>query len=157
MSMTPAIDLLRKKNVDHNVHQYEHDAAAESFGMEASEKLGVEPQRVFKTLVVQLDKQELAVAILPVVEQLSLKAMARACKVKRAEMADPKKVQRVTGYVLGGVSPLAQKKLLTTVIDMTASEFDTVFVSAGKRGLEIEMPAQQLQEILRATFSTITA
>ena len=155
--MTPAIDLLQKNAIDHTVHQYEHDSGAESYGLEASEKLAVDAAVVFKTLVVQLDKKQLAVAILPVSQQLSLKAMARACKAKRAAMADPQLVQRMTGYVLGGVSPLGQKKRLKTIMDASASNCDGIFISAGKRGLEIEMSADDLLNILGGTFAGIAA
>lgn len=153
--MTPAINLLKKQNIKHHVHEYEHDARAESFGLEAAEKLSVEASRVFKTLVAETDSQELVVGIVPVDRQLNLKSLAKALKAKKANMADTKKVERSTGYVMGGVSPLGQKKRLRTVIDVTANEFDTIYVSAGKRGLEIELPAAHLAELLSAEFANI--
>src|SRR5690606_13421772 len=113
--MTPAILLARKSQINHVVHEYAHDPEAESYGDEAAEKLGQPPERVFKTLVVQLDAA-LAVAILPVNAMLSLKQMAKAAGSKKAAMADMNLAQRSTGYVLGGVSPLAQKKRLLTVL-----------------------------------------
>ncbi|EAT11523.1 Cys-tRNA(Pro) deacylase [Bermanella marisrubri] len=153
--MTPAINLLIKQNVGHTIHEYNHDARAESFGLEAADKLNVDASRVFKTLVVETDNKELAVAIVPVNRQLNLKSLAKALKVKKANMADTKKVERSTGYVLGGVSPLGQKKRLRTVIDETTSLFDTIYVSAGKRGLEIELPATALAKLLNADFANI--
>ena len=120
-------------------HEYEHDASAESYGLEAAEKLGVMPERMFKTLVVKLDKAELAVGVVPVASMLNMKCMAKACGAKKAAMADPAEVQRATGYILGGVSPLGQKKRMPTVIDSSAGDFETVYVSAGRRGLDIEL------------------
>lgn len=153
--MTPAILTARKHNLDFFVHDYEHDLSAESFGMEASEKLGVDPKQVFKTLVVADSDGKLYVAILPVSHSLSLKKCAKAMGVKKVSMADPKQVEASTGYVLGGVSPLGQKKRLPTVIDSTAKGFATIYVSAGKRGLEIELSSQDLANILDAKFANI--
>ncbi|MBT8055764.1 MAG: aminoacyl-tRNA deacylase, partial [Gammaproteobacteria bacterium] len=118
--MTPAIALLRQRRIPHRVHEYGHDASAESYGLEAAEKLGVAPEQVFKTLVVKLDSGRLAVGIVPVSSMLNLKRMARACRAKKAAMATPTEVERATGYVLGGVSPLGQRKPLATVLDTTA-------------------------------------
>lgn len=153
--MTPAINLLRKKRIAHSVHEYDHDPAAESFGLEAAEKLDVDAARMFKTLVVKLDSRQLAVGIVPVSSLLNLKRMARACNAKKAAMADPAEVERATGYVLGGVSPLGQKKRLPTVIDTTAGSFDTVFVSAGRRGMDIELAPADLQALLGARYADI--
>ncbi|WP_416396976.1 Cys-tRNA(Pro) deacylase [Allohahella sp. A8] len=153
--MTPAILLARKAKVPHMVHEYQHDADAESYGGEAAEKLGQAPERVFKTLVVQLDKA-LAVAVLPVNTMLSLKQMAKACGSKKAAMADKMLAQRSTGYVLGGVSPLGQKKRLLTVIDDSANQFPTIFVSAGRRGLEIELSPADLQKLTQARVASIS-
>ncbi len=144
--MTPAINLAKKHKIAHSVHQYEHDDSAPSYGLEAAQKMAVAPQRIFKTLVVSLDDASLAVAIIPVETMLSLKAVAKALGAKKAQMADKNAVQRSTGYVLGGVSPLGQKKRLKTLLDQTAGEFESIFVSAGKRGLEIELsPADLLK------------
>lgn len=153
--MTPAIDLVIKMNVAHKVHQYKHDPAAESYGLEAAEKLAVDPDQVFKTLVVKLDNDFLCVAILPVESMLSMKLVAKAVGVKKAAMANKGEVQRVTGYVLGGVSPLGQKKRLKTVLDTSAQNFQTIFVSAGKRGLEIELSPQDLAKLLAAKSADI--
>lgn len=153
--MTPAINLAKKARVAHKIHQYQHDSTTESYGSEAAEKLGVDEARVFKTLVVELDNGSLAVAVLPVCAMLSMKLMAAACKVKKASMAQQTAVQRSTGYVLGGVSPLGQKKRLKTIIDKSALALDTIYVSAGKRGLEIELSAHDLAKLVNANFSEI--
>lgn len=142
--MTPAINALKKAGIEFNVHEYAHDPDAESYGLEAAEKLGVEPGRVFKTLVVQLDDGRLAVGIVPVATSLNLKALAVALGVKRAELADPDRAERTTGYVAGGISPIGQKKPLRTVLDASAAGHVTIFVSAGRRGLEIELAPDDL-------------
>ena len=153
--MTPAINKAKKSKIAFSVHEYEHDATAESYGMEAALKLGIEPERVFKTLVVSCGGKDLTVAILPVSHQLDLKRLAKTLGVKKVAMADAKLVEKVTGYVLGGVSPLGQKKQLKTVIDSSAEDFDTVFVSAGRRGLEIELSPRDLSSLTRAEFATV--
>jgi Cys-tRNA(Pro)/Cys-tRNA(Cys) deacylase len=137
--MTPAINLAKKHKIKHNVHQYEHDENAASYGLEAAQKMDTDPQQIFKTLVVSLDDASLAVAIVPVQNMLSLKVIAKVLGAKKAMMADKDAVQRSTGYVLGGVSPLGQKKRLKTVLDESAMAFSSIYVSAGKRGLEIEL------------------
>lgn len=150
--MTPAIELAKQRGIAHQVHQYQHDPAAASYGLEAAEKLGLLPQQVFKTLVLSLDSKQLAVAILPVNQLLSMKQLAKALGAKKADMANAADVMRSTGYVLGGVSPLGQKKLLPTVIDSSAQQFATIYVSAGRRGLEIELSAADLRQLLNAQF-----
>ena len=154
--MTPAIILAKQQKLTYHIHEYTHDANAPSYGLEAAEKLGVAADTVFKTLVVETDKKSLAVAILPVDTTLNIKKMAKALGVKKIHMADPKQVERSTGYVLGGVSPLGQKKRLPTVIDQSAEAQDSIYVSAGKRGLEIELAPSDLARCLQATFATIT-
>ncbi len=153
--MTPAINLAKKKKISFEIHQYQHDPKAESYGEEAADKLGLDLTQVFKTLVVATEKNELCVCVVPVAGMLDLKAVAKALKAKKTTMADAKKVQSTTGYVLGGVSPLGQKKLLTTLIDATAEQQKTIYVSAGKRGLEIELSPQDLQDLTRAIFAQI--
>ncbi|MEE4373167.1 Cys-tRNA(Pro) deacylase [Pseudomonas alliivorans] len=153
--MTPALDLLKKVRAEHRIHSYEHDPKAASYGLEAAEKLGLEPSRVFKTLLASTEKGELLVAVVPVVGTLDLKALAHAAGVKKTEMADPAAAQRSTGYLLGGISPLGQKKRLRTFIDETAMPFETIFVSAGRRGLEVELSAQVLADHTSATFAAI--
>lgn len=144
--MTPALDLLKKARAEHRVHSYEHDPKAASYGLEAAEKLGLDPQRVFKTLLASSEKGELLVAVVPVGGTLDLKALAHAAGVKKCEMADPVAAQRVTGYLVGGISPLGQKKRLRTFIDDSAQQFESIHVSAGRRGLEVELAAAVLAE-----------
>ena len=153
--MTPGILAAQRARVAFTVHEYEHDPAAESYGNEAVEKTGANPDQVFKTLVVSLDGKDLAVAVVPVSAMLSLKLIARAAGAKKAAMADKQLVQRTTGYVLGGVSPLGQKKRLKTFIDDSARNFATLFVSAGKRGLEIELAPDDLSRLTGATFAPL--
>jgi Cys-tRNA(Pro)/Cys-tRNA(Cys) deacylase len=155
VEVTPAIALLRKQKIVHRVHEYEHDPAAESYGLEAAEKLGVDPARMFKTLVVKLDRKTLAVGIVPVSSMLNLKGMAKACGAKKAAMAPAPEVERATGYVLGGVSPLGQRKRLPTVIDASAEGFETVYVSAGKRGMDVELAPGELASLLGARLANI--
>lgn len=154
--MTPGIKLAEKKKIAHTVHEYVHDPASDSYGIEAAEKLGVAEARVFKTLVIRLDNHELAVGVVPVSSQLSMKRIAKALGAKKAAMASPAEVQRATGYVLGGVSPLGQKKRLMTVIDASARTFPTIYVSAGRRGLEIELKPDDLGQLLEANFADIS-
>ena len=154
--MTPAVKLAKKLKLDYQIHEYQHDASAESYGLEAAEKLSVAGEQVFKTLVVENEAGDLAVAVLPVTAMLNLKKTAKALGCKKVQMAEPKKVERSTGYVLGGVSPLGQKKRLKTVIDSSAQPQTTIFVSAGKRGLEIELLPSQLAQTLSASFAEIT-
>ena len=153
--MTPAINAAKQARVNYTIHEYEHDPAAESYGEEAAEKIGANPAQVFKTLVVSLDGKNLAVGIVPVTAMLGLKQIAKAAGAKKAVMADKQLVQRTTGYVLGGVSPLGQKKPLKTFIDQSAEGFETVFVSAGKRGLEIELAPADLARLTQARFALL--
>ena len=153
--MTPALDLLKKVRAEHRIHSYEHDPKAASYGHEAAEKLGLARAQVFKTLLASTEKGELLVAVVPVVGSLDLKALAHAAGVKKAEMADPAAAQRSTGYLLGGISPLGQKKRLRTFIDSSAEGFETIYVSAGRRGLEVELAPSVLAEQTRATFANI--
>ncbi len=153
--MTPAIQLAKQRGLDYQLHEYTHDNSSASYGLEAAEKLGVAAERIFKTLVVATETGALAVAIVPVDTTLNFKKMAKVLSCKKVQMADPKQVARSTGYVLGGVSPLGQKKRLVTVVDRSAKEQPTIYVSAGRRGLEIELPPAQLAEVLNATFEDI--
>jgi len=155
--MTPAINQLKQQKKTFKIHQYQHDANAPSFGVEAVEKLSLNAEQVFKTLVVCTDTNQLAVAIVPVMFKLNLKLIAKALKVKKVKMADANRVETSTGYVLGGVSPLGQKKSLITVLDKSAEQFSQVFVSGGKRGLEIELSPHDLAKMCRATFADIVA
>ncbi|WP_299592074.1 Cys-tRNA(Pro) deacylase [uncultured Microbulbifer sp.] len=155
--MTPAIKAAEKAKVKFQIHEYSHDPAAESYGLEAAEKLGLAPQQVFKTLVVSLDGKSLAVAVLPVEQQLSMKLVARAAGAKKAEMAEKNAVMRSSGYVLGGVSPLGQKKSLPTFLHNSAESEATIYVSAGRRGLEIELTPQDLLQLTRGKFAPLAA
>jgi Cys-tRNA(Pro)/Cys-tRNA(Cys) deacylase len=155
--MTTAIKTAEKAKITFNVHEYTHDPNADSYGQEAAAALGVDATRVFKTLLVSLQggTAPLAVGIVPVESQLDLKAFAAVAGAKKASMADPKQAERVTGYIVGGISPLGQKKRLPTIIDTSATEFDTVYVSAGRRGLEIELAPNDLQALCTATLANI--
>ncbi len=153
--MTPAINAIKKKKIPYTVHQYEHDPVNEAYGKEAADKLGIAEERVFKTLVVHLEDGRLTVAVLPVSSMLSMKLMAKAVGAKKAAMAEKALVERTTGYVLGGVSPLGQKKRLPTVIDSSAGNFPTIYVSAGRRGLQIELAAKDLAVLTAAVFADI--
>ena len=153
--MTPAINAAKKRKIAYTVHQYDHEPGHDSYGKEAAEKLGFAEERVFKTLVVQLERSTLAVAVIPVATMLSMKLIAKATGSKKAAMADKDLVEKTTGYVLGGVSPLGQKKRLVTVIDSSAKSFSTIFVSAGRRGLDIELRPADLAALTAATFAEI--
>jgi Cys-tRNA(Pro)/Cys-tRNA(Cys) deacylase len=148
-SGTPATLLLDSAGVAYTLHGYDHDPRAASYGLEAAEALGFPPARVFKTLMVSTGPT-LAVAIIPVGTSLDLKACGAALGVKRAAMADPAAAQRRTGYVLGGISPLGQRQTSPTVLDTSALGFPTILVSAGRRGLDIELAAQDLLRLTGA-------
>ncbi|MFC0544207.1 Cys-tRNA(Pro) deacylase [Kutzneria chonburiensis] len=151
---TPATALLAKRKVPYTLHSYDHDPRAESFGLEAAELLGLDPARVFKTLVAEVDGR-LAVGVVPVTGQLDLKALAAALRGKKARMAEVSAAERATGYVAGGISPLGQKKRLPVVIDASAATFDTVFVSAGRRGLDVELTPTDLADLTAAVVAPI--
>ena len=154
--MTPAVRALEAAGVPFTVHEYRHDPSIRGFGLEAAEAMGLDPDEVFKTLVVTVDG-DVAVAIVPVSCQLSLKAVGAALGAKRAEMCDPVIAQRVTGYVLGGISPFGQRKQLPTVIDETCELYETVYVSGGRRGLELGVKPADLIRLLDAVTADITA
>lgn len=153
--MTPALDLLKKVRAEHCIHSYEHDPKVASYGLEAAEKLGLDPLRVYKTLLASSEKGELLVAVVPVGGTLDLKALAHAAGVKKCEMANPALAQRATGYLVGGISPLGQKKRLRTFIDQSAHAFETIHVSAGRRGLEVELAADVLAAHTLSQFAAI--
>src|SRR4051794_5255938 len=141
---TPPPTPARKAGIEFSVHEYEHDPGASSYGMEAAAALGLDPARVFKTLVADLDGA-LTVCIVPVDAELDLRSLG-----KRARMADTAKAERTTGYVAGGISPLGQRRALPTLVDDSALEHESVFVSAGRRGLEIELRPQDLVALTKA-------
>lgn len=155
--MTPAINLLKKNKCDFKIHKYDHDPACTNFGEEAAIKLGLDKKQVFKTLLVELNPKELAVGVIPVDSSMSLKNIASALKSKSAKMADKSEAQKVTGYLLGGISPLGQKKRLRTVLDEGAKAYETIFVSGGRRGLDIEVKPSDLINLLNASYFRITA
>jgi len=151
---TPAITALTAAGITHTVHSYVHDPGTASYGLEAADALGVHPARVFKTLVASVDGR-LVVAIVPVTGSLDLKALAGAVGGKRAELADPGLAERTMGYVLGGISPLGQRKALPTVIDVTALDHPTIHVSGGRRGLEVELNPHDLVRLTGATTAPL--
>ena len=155
--MTPAINLLKKNKCDFKIHKYEHDVNTTNYGLEAAQKLNLDEKQVFKTLLVELFPKQLVVGVIPVCNQMSLKNIATACKAKKAIMANKDEAQKVTGYLLGGISPLGQKKRLPTVIDKAAQNFETIYVSGGKRGLDIEVKPHDLIKLLNGSFADITA
>lgn len=151
---TPATAQLHREGIAFTVHAYVHDPRAESFGMEAADALGLEPAQVFKTLLADVDG-ELVVGIVPVTATLDLKALAAALGGKRAHMADPAAAQRATGYVLGGISPFGQKKRHRTVLDESAVRWPSIYVSGGRRGLDLELAPNDLVAVTGALRSTI--
>ncbi len=153
--MTPGINAAKKAKISFTLHEYEHDPAAESYGLEAAEKLGVNASRVFKTLVVDLGNKQLAVGIIPVSDLLSMKCIAKAAGAKKAAMAAVSDVERSTGYVLGGVCPLGQKKRLKTFLDSSAQSFETIMVSGGRRGLEIELSPADLLRLTGGQYADL--
>lgn len=154
---TPAAVALATAGVPFTLHPYAHADGERHFGDEATAALGLDPARVFKTLVAELAGQSgsLAVAVVPVAQQLDLKAFATALGVKKAAMADPAAAQRSSGYVVGGISPLGQRTPLPTVVDVSALGFATVFVSAGRRGLQVELAPQDLVRVTGAEVAAI--
>lgn len=154
MATTPATVALTAAGISFTEHAYEHDPANTNFGLEAADALGLDPEQVFKTLLADVDGS-LTVAIVPVTGKLDLKALAAAVGGKKAEMADAKVAERKTGYVVGGISPIGQKTRHVTVLDETAELFDTIFVSGGKRGFDIELAPADLLVITGGSIAAI--
>lgn len=155
--MTPAITLLKKKRIAHTILKYHHDSNAPSYGLEAADKLNLNPSSVFKTLVVSDETNKLAVALVPVNTTLSEKKLAKVLGVKKITMAPSDTVVASTGYLLGGVSPLGQKKRLATVLHESALAHEVIYVSAGKRGLELEITPQHILSLTQAKAAEIAA
>ena len=151
---TPATAALERAGVDFTVHPYEHDPRSDSYGLEAAEALGVAPEQVFKTLLAEVDG-ELVVAVVPVSGQLDLKALAAALGGKRAAMADPAVAERTTGYVVGGISPIGQRRRLRTVVDASAHIHPTVYVSGGRRGVDLGLAPADLVRVLDAQVAGV--
>ena len=154
--MTPAVQAVQKANIDYWLHHYDHDTSSESYGLEAAVKLGITAERAFKTLVATVDDNYLAVGVIPVARLLSMKRIAKVAGAKKkAAMAMPQDVERTTGYVLGGVSPLGQKRRFKTLIDTSVGQHATVFVSGGRRGLEIELRPDDLLSLTAGALAQI--
>jgi Cys-tRNA(Pro)/Cys-tRNA(Cys) deacylase len=153
---TPATALLTKSGVAFTLHPYEHDPRSQAYGEEAAQALGIEPARIFKTLIAAVDGK-LACAVVPVAARLDLKAFAAAVGGKRGELADPAAAARATGYVVGGISPIGQKARLRVVVDASAAAFDTVYVSAGRRGLQVELAPDDLLAAADGRLAAIAA
>ncbi|UPK73338.1 Cys-tRNA(Pro) deacylase [Nocardioidaceae bacterium SCSIO 66511] len=151
---TPATTALTRAGIDFTAHSYEHDPAAESYGREAADRLGVDADRVFKTLLATVD-ESLVVGIVPVSRSLDPKALARGVGGRKAAMADPAHAERVTGYVVGGISPIGQRRALRTVLDATASAYETILVSGGRRGFDLELAPDDLVTATAATIAPI--
>jgi Cys-tRNA(Pro)/Cys-tRNA(Cys) deacylase len=154
--MTPAIRLLKREGVAFTEHPYDHDPAAESFGEEAAQKLGIDPGRVYKTLVCQAEGVGLLLVLVPAAARLDLKKLAKALGVKKADLADPGVAERTTGYVLGGISPLGGRKALPVLVDESITGHETVFVSAGRRGLQVELAPADLVRLTNASAAAVS-
>jgi Cys-tRNA(Pro)/Cys-tRNA(Cys) deacylase len=156
--VTPAIALLEREGVAFVAHEYDRGDEMRDFGREAAEALGLAYDQVFKTLLVDVDGQrDPVVAVVPVSCMVSMKLVAAAVGAKKAAMCDPADAERITGYVIGGISPLGQRKTLRTVLDETVELFDTMYVSGGRRGLDIALAPADLARLLDATIAPITA
>jgi Cys-tRNA(Pro)/Cys-tRNA(Cys) deacylase len=153
--MTPAIRAAEKAKIKFEIREYRHDPRAESYGLEAATALGVPVEHVFKTLIVKLDTRELVAALVPVDKNLDLKVLASILGVKKIEMADVSEAERVTGYVTGGISPLGQRKRLRTVADASILHLERVFVSAGRRGMDMALHPNDLLHLCEATTAPI--
>lgn len=155
---TPAVTALTRAGVDHALHEYGHQPGGAGFALEAAEALGLDPARVFKTLVVELDRDpaRLGVVVAPATDEVDLRAAAGALGAKRAALAAVGRAERATGYVHGGISPVGQRKRLPTVVDASASDHPTIYVSGGRRGLELELAPAALVTLLDARLAPVT-
>ncbi|MDG2111292.1 MAG: Cys-tRNA(Pro) deacylase [Actinomycetota bacterium] len=153
--MTPAVDMAAAAGVHVGMHAYDHDPAHPSYGLEAAEALGVDPGEVLKTLVVELNDGELALAVVPVEATVDLKAVAAALGTKKVSMAEPQKAERATGYVVGGISPLGTRQQLRTAVDELALSADVIYCSGGRRGLDISLPPEDLVRLTNGVVAPI--
>jgi len=153
--MTPALKQIKQAKIAYHIHEYAHDPSSRSYGLEAAEKMQVSPDRVYKTLIVKLNTGALVAAVIPVNKMLNLKHLAKAASSKKAAMAEGVEAERSTGYVLGGVSPLGQKKRLQTFIEENAEHYPTIFISAGRRGAEIELDPKDLLQLTRGATAPL--
>ena len=153
--MTPAVAAAKKAGIQFTLHEYMHDSAASSYGEEAAKLLNISPHQAFKTLIIADNDNKLAVAIVPVSHQLDLKSVAKALGTKKATMSNPAEAENATGYILGGISPLGQKKRLRFVIDDSVNDFESIYVSGGRRGLEIEIAPHDLIRLCFANTADI--
>lgn len=155
--MTPAIRFLERHGTWHNVHAYEVDSVEATYAEAVAAALGIAPERLFKTLVARLKEGELVVGLVPASSSLDLRSLARAAGAKSADMAAPKDAERVTGYVTGGISPFGQRRAMRAFADSSITAFDTIFVSAGRRGLQVEVRPDDLLRILKVTSTMLAA
>ncbi|CAG8999886.1 MAG: Cys-tRNA(Pro)/Cys-tRNA(Cys) deacylase YbaK [Candidatus Celerinatantimonas neptuna] len=157
--MTPAVQALKRAKIDFQLHHYEHDANARSFGGEVADKLDLDPNAAFKTLVAcdEHNPRKMVVAVVPVAGHLDLKKLAKASGIKKMKMADSIIAEKTTGYVTGGISPLGQKKRLPTFLDCSAQKLDVIYISGGKRGLTLEVAPGPVLELLGGHFVDIAA
>ena len=154
--MTPAIRAAEAANITFSVHRYEHDQNADSFGLEAAQKLGVPPDRLFKSLVAQVDGKQLVLVVIPAADRLDLKKLAAIAGGKKADLADPAAAERATGYVVGGISPLGGRKMLPTFVHQSALDHGTIFISAGQRGVQMELSPADMIRLTMATAADVT-
>lgn len=153
--MTPALQLLKKAGVVHQVHTYTHDAACTDFGLEAAQKLGIDGNQMFKTLVVRNDSGQLALCLVSVDDKVDLKKLAQAMNSKKADLAEPAMAEKTTGYVVGGISPLGSRKELPAFLDHSVLSWETIYVSAGKRGLQVELAPTELVRLMAGNVADL--
>lgn len=153
--MTPAINELKKHKINFVMHKYKHDPKVSNYGLEAADKLNLDASRVYKTLLVEISPKELIVNIIPVNKSLNLKAVASFFKSKNAVMANKDEAQKATGYLLGGISAFGQKKKHRTLLDSSAKDFETIYISGGKRGLDIEVNPKDIIKVLNSNYEKL--
>ncbi len=154
--MTPAINELKKHKISFLIHKYKHDPKVLNYGLEAAEKLNLDPSRVYKTLLAEINPKELVVCLIPVNKSLNLKVVANSFKSKNALMANKDEAQKATGYLLGGISAFGQKKKHRTLLDISAKEYETIYISGGKRGLDIEVNPKDIIDILNSKYEDLS-